>query len=313
MTMRILIISNPAAGQRGSNLLHQVMANLEARGAVVTHIATRRAGELEQIVNSASTNDWDRIAIAGGDGSLMEAVNGWSENTPPIGLIPMGTANVVSLELGLPTKPDALADLILQGSTEQICVPETNGRRFVFCAGAGFDAYLVTSVSGTLKKHLGKLAFVIATVRALKRYRFPRLDIVVDGVSYSGVGIIIMNGSLYGGPYNVAPDRQLSDPVFSVIVLTDPGARSAISYITAMLRGRLHKHSGVKFIQSATSVDVSGPGNVVYQTDGDKADVPALHARADSCRVHLIASPRRAATQDNTYTKRSNYTKGCNY
>jgi len=301
MTMRILIISNPAAGQRGTSLLQQVMSSLEARDTAVSHIATRRAGELEQIVSNASTNDWDRIAIAGGDGSLLEAVNGWSEDTPPIGLIPIGTANVVSLELGLPAKPDALADLILLGSTRQICVPETNGRRFVFCAGAGFDAYLVASVSGRLKKYLGKLAFVIAAFGALKRYRFPRLDIVVDGVSYSGAGVIIMNGSLYGGPYNVAPGRQLSDPVLSVIVLTDPGARNAISYTTAMLRGRLHKHSGVRFIPSATSVDVTGPRGVAYHTDGDIADIQALHARADSCRVHLIAPPRQPATRGSSY------------
>ncbi len=289
--MRILIISNPAAGQRSISLLQQVMASLEARDVEVSHIATRRAGEIEKIVKNVSTSDWDRIAIAGGDGSLTEAVNGWSENTPPIGLIPIGTANVVSLELGLPATPDALADLIVQGTTRQICVPETNGHRFVFCAGAGFDAYLVASVSGHLKKHLGKLAFVIAAFRALTRYRFPRLDIVVDGVAYSGVGVTIMNGSLYAGPYNVAPGRQLSDPVFSVIVLTDPGVRSAISYTAAMLRGRLHEHGGVKFIPSATSVDVTGPRGVAYHTDGDIADIQAMHARADSCRVQLIASP----------------------
>ncbi len=288
MTLRILIIANPAAGQHRGNHLQQVVARLEAGGNAVTQMTTGSAGELEQIVSRAGRADWDRIAIAGGDGSLMAAVNGCSDNTPPIGLIPTGTTNVVSLELGLPTRPDALADTIVQGSTTTISLPKANGRRFVFSAGAGFDAYLVATVSRTLKKRLGKSAFAVAAIRAMKHYRFPKLDIVVDGVACSGVGVIIMNGSLYAGRYNVAPDRRLSDPKFSVIVLTNPGWRSAVSYISAMVRGRLHTHSGVTFIRSATSVDVAGPDEVAFQIDGDHADFVTLSARADTGNVRII-------------------------
>lgn len=297
MTLRILIISNPTAGRRRSRLLQQVMARLEAGGNAVTRMTTGCAGELEQIVSRASTADWDRIAIAGGDGSLMAAVNGCSHTTPPIGLIPTGTANVVSLELGLPTRPDALADTIVQGNTTTISVPKANGRRFVFSAGAGFDAYLVATVSRTLKKHVGKSAFAVAAVRAMKHYGFPELDIVVDGVAYSGVGVIIMNGSFYAGRYNVAPDRRLSDPKLSVIVLTNPGWRSAVSYTSAMVRGRLHAHSGVRFIQSASSVDVAGSEEIAFQTDGDHTDVVTLSARADTGNIQLIAPLRDASSR----------------
>lgn len=289
MTLRILIISNPAAGQHRRNLLQQVVARLEAGGNAVTQMITGYAGELEQIVSRASRADWDRVAIAGGDGSLMAAVNGCSDNTPPIGLIPTGTANVVSLELDLPTRPDALADTIVQGNTTTISVPEANGRRFVFSAGAGFDAYLVATVSRTLKKRLGKSAFAVAAIRAMKHYRFPELDVVVDGAACSGVGVIIMNGSFYAGRYKVAPGRRLSDPKLSVIVLTNPGWPSAVSYISAMVRGRLHAHSGVTFIQSASSVDVAGREDVAFQTDGDHADIVTLSARADTGNIRLIA------------------------
>lgn len=289
MTLRILTISNPAAGQRRSNRLQQVVARLEAGGNAVTQMTTGSADELELIVSRAGRADWDRIAIAGGDGSLMAAVNGCSDNTPPIGLIPTGTANVVSLELGLPTRPDTLADTIVEGNTTTISVPKANGRRFVFSAGAGFDAYLVATVSRTLKKRLGKSAFAVAAIRAMKHYGFPKLDVVVDGEACSGIGVIIMNGSLYAGRYNVAPDRRLSDPKLSVLVLTNPGWRSAASYITAMVQGRLHAHSGVRFIRSATSVDVAGREQVAFQTDGDHADVMTLSARADTGNVRLIA------------------------
>lgn len=61
----------------------------------VTLLAPRSAGELERTVKTASSTDWDCVIVAGGDGSLKEAMNGRSANTPSLGLMPTGTANVV--------------------------------------------------------------------------------------------------------------------------------------------------------------------------------------------------------------------------
>ncbi len=294
MKMRGLIIFNPAAGQRGDHLLKRVVTRLEAGGMEVTLLAPRSAGELERIVRDASSTDWDCVIVAGGDGSLKEAMNGRSVNNPPLGLIPTGTANVVALELGLPKSPDALADVILQGRTAQISLAEANGRQFVFTAGVGFDAYLISTVSSRLKKRFGRLAFAIAALRDFMRYRFPMFDIVVDGRTYHGAGVLIMNGSLYAGPYAAAPDRKLTDPDFSVIVLRNPGVRAAASYMFALAKGKLSTHADVDFIASANSVDVTGPEGTIFQADGDNAGILPLRARSGADQAQLIVPPLQA-------------------
>jgi YegS/Rv2252/BmrU family lipid kinase len=288
MSKRVLVIYNPAAGQRGERFVNQVVARMEDAGAQVSRRETSCPGELEEMVRRAPVTDWDCIAVAGGDGSLMEAVNGTSAASPPLALIPTGTANVVSLELGLPSNARQLADVILKGQTLDISLAEANGRRFVFTAGVGFDAYLVATVSSALKRRIGKLAFAVAGFHALRSYGFPILDIKVDGNNYRGAGVIVMNGSLYAGRYVAAPDRKLADPDFSVLVLRKPGISAAFGYVAALGLGRLSSHASVEFIPSAKRVEVTGRAGLSYQADGDNAGVLPLTVRADAGRVKLM-------------------------
>jgi diacylglycerol kinase family enzyme len=296
MNKRILVIFNPAAGRNGKAYLDNVVCELKLRGAHVTTQASQYAGHLEQMVSEASGNTWDCICIAGGDGSLMEAVNGASSGTPPLALISIGTTNVVSQELGLPSGAARLAEVILAGHTRELRLAEANGRRFVFTAGVGFDAWIVATVSGALKKRFGKMAFTFAALRAIQNYRFPALDIVVDGMPCKGIGVIVMSGSSYAGRYLAAPGRRLGAPDFSVVILRNPGIRSAMSYLYALGRDRLSSHQGVDFIASASSLHVTGEVGVPFQADGDNAGVIPLTIHADAGCAHLIVPATSAVS-----------------
>jgi diacylglycerol kinase family enzyme len=70
-----LIIHNPVAGQRTAQLVHAVAAALDRQGGQVSLRATTRAGEAEDIAR-AEQGRHDVIAVAGGDGTVMEVVNG---------------------------------------------------------------------------------------------------------------------------------------------------------------------------------------------------------------------------------------------
>jgi hypothetical protein len=105
MSKSILIIHNPVAGQRTAQLVHAVSAALHRQGATVSLRATTYAGEAEEIAR-AERGCHDVIAVAGGDGTLMEVVNGLGpDDDQLVAIIPAGTANVVALELGLPRRP----------------------------------------------------------------------------------------------------------------------------------------------------------------------------------------------------------------
>lgn len=283
-----MIIHNPVAGQRTAQLVHAVAASLDRQGATVSLRATAYAGQAEEIVR-AECGHHDVIAVAGGDGTLMEVVNGLApDDGQVVAIIPAGTANVVALELGLPRDPDALAATILKADVRRVSTGSINGRRFVFTAGAGFDAAVVASVDPALKKQAGKMAFVAAAVRTLVGYPFPVFEIEVDGTNQKAAGIIVMNGRYYGGRHVIAPDNQLEEPGFATIVLKDGGRLSALKYIAALGLGRLHTLDSVTYRTGVQRVAIIGPAGERVQADGDDALSVPVVLEAGTGHVNVV-------------------------
>ena len=102
MTRRILIIHNPTAGKRGTALLDCVVAALCARGLAPEVVTTEWP---EHATDLALSADADLVVAAGGDGTINEVVHGLMTRDcarPAFATLPLGTINVLALELGLP-------------------------------------------------------------------------------------------------------------------------------------------------------------------------------------------------------------------
>lgn len=104
--MKSLLIVNPAAGQgRAQEALEAFQAALApVLGGLVI---TRERGDAERAACEASANGYEAVLAAGGDGTMNEVVNGLltagTVGGPlPLGLVPVGTQNVLAHELGLP-------------------------------------------------------------------------------------------------------------------------------------------------------------------------------------------------------------------
>ena len=114
LVRRVLIIHNPTAGRRRQRFFLNVLAALEHLYCVVTLQATSRRGYAEAFMHDMDANDSDIVVATGGDSTVGEAVNGLLRRDDtigmlPLGLIPLGTANVLTLERGLPMRPKSLA------------------------------------------------------------------------------------------------------------------------------------------------------------------------------------------------------------
>src|SRR4030095_7366998 len=94
----ILIIHNPTSGRR-RGALREVIARLEVMGCRVTVHQTTCAGDAKTVALRTTKDHYDRIVVAGGDGTVNEVLNGLTPSSPPIALIPMGTANVLAAEI----------------------------------------------------------------------------------------------------------------------------------------------------------------------------------------------------------------------
>jgi len=272
MPRRVLVVFNPAAGRNRRARLDAVVMALHEYGCWVKVMETNAPGHATTIARKIAairdeTYAYDVIAAAGGDGTINEVVNGLSGGNVALGVIPLGTANVLADEIGLGRAPREIARVLAEGPVRPISVGVANGRRFVMMAGAGFDASVVDQVSLSLKRKIGPLAYVWQTVKHAFRATYPVREVVVDGVAYQTVSAVACNGRHYGGPFLAAPAARLTDGLLHVILMQGRGWLSVARYSFALITGRLALLKDVRIVLGR-HVAVRGEGEPV-QADGD--------------------------------------------
>src|SRR5260370_5334592 len=140
---RLLVIYNPTAGSRARRRLAGWIACLERLGAAVSLRETTAPRHAEALARTADPASVDAVVAAGGDGTINEAVNGLAGSPLPLGILPLGTANVLAGEIGLPRQAMALARILAFAPARPVWPGEAMvngagaGRRFLVLAGGG--------------------------------------------------------------------------------------------------------------------------------------------------------------------------------
>ncbi len=207
------------------------------------------------------------VAVAGGDGTLNIALNEINKDSN-LGLVPIGTANVVAKELGFPKKILDIFKLLLTGALQKIDLGTCCGKRFAFAAGIGFDAVVANSVSKGLKSVLGQAAYAIALVKTLLNYKPSKLTIECDdGKILSGDFAIFANMRRYGGGISFAPEARYDDGIINLVLLKKFSFLSLLKLIKyAYGKGELPE-STIKYTGRKFKVTASEP--TYYELDGE--------------------------------------------
>jgi diacylglycerol kinase (ATP) len=267
---RLRVIYNPIAGQRHGERLRKTFRALERSGASISVIETNGPGDAERAAAATRRADTDILIVAGGDGTINEVVNGLMAapgQIPPMGIIPLGTANVLAQEIGLKLSSRKIAAAILDGHRISVYPGRANGRHFLMMGGVGFDAEVVAHVDPGLKRRTGRFAYFVEVLHQSWRHRFETCGGEIDGVPFESRWVVVCNGRHYGGPFVAAPLARLTEPGFSVCLLD--GARFDIPrYGAALALGRLSHQHDVRIVP-AHRVRIDSPIGHKVQGDGD--------------------------------------------
>jgi diacylglycerol kinase (ATP) len=282
---RIAIIFNPIAGRRRRLALEDVCDRLVARGWAVELKPTGARGDAErfarEIADLPAESRPDMLAVAGGDGTIGEAINGLVAATSPqpmsIGIIPMGTANVLAAEIGLAVDADTVVAALDARRSETVYVGRANGRAFTLMAGVGVDAHVVAQLDVALKRRIGKGAYVVGALKQLFRFGFPTYRVQIDGGPIlPAASVIVAKGRFYGGKHVVAPLARLASPSFQICLFERKGAFHMLRYAFALALGRLPRARGYRILEGR-HVTIDGPAQDPIQGDGDVlGQLPAI-------------------------------------
>lgn len=284
---KVLIMANPTSGGYNAEFLDDVRRRLEDLGCKTEIRLTRHAGEIGELCSDPDLCV-RTLVIAGGDGSINEALTGLQDHPDPpqLAVIPFGTANVLALELGLPRNPRAIAELIFQGKTRPLHFGLANGRPFVLMASTGFDAEVVHAVPLTLKRRFGKLAYVITALKTGLRRKSAELKIELDGACLAGKFAVASNARHYGGPFVICPGGA-TDPGLHMLVLERDDPWSSFCYGIALLLGRIHKARGAS-VTPFQRARISAKDHVAAQVDGDPFGATPLEIRQTDKTVPIL-------------------------
>ena len=283
---RLLVIHNPVAGRQRRQRFQAALDLLERDGDELSLRTTEAPGDATRLAREIEPGEADLVVAAGGDGTINEVVNGLvAEGRPaslPLAIVPLGTSNVLAVEIGLGTSPAAAARTIREGVVRRISLGRItgagipDGRSFILMAGAGVDARAVADVNPSLKRHFAQGAYVWAGLRAVLRSRDLRYRVEVDGAAHEAASVIVAKASRYGGPFIVAREARLDDPRFQVCLFERAGFWAAGFYGLALALGRLEAAPGFtsvpgRKVRITAPASQSGDSSMAepVQCDGD--------------------------------------------
>jgi diacylglycerol kinase (ATP) len=285
----VVIIGNPNSGRAGSrDYLERYARILRSGGLAVKVLNTEYPDHATEIAALAG----DRLVVAaGGDGTVNEVINGLDENAT-LGILPLGTANVLARELGLPLGIEEACERILHGERIRVDLGiATNAegveRRFACMAGIGFDAQVVRAVSPRLKDYLRGLAFPVMAFKVLFEEELPVVHVSDGDATHVARFAIVANAHHYGGDYRVSGPGLLTSGELQVVL---------VERVSVLLRPDIFAHIMARrpLAQrmksfAATNVRAHAPGaEVPVQLDGELWGHLPMSFRVEPAALQVI-------------------------
>lgn len=246
---------------------------MKSLGLEVELKLTGGPGDATELAARAARNGSSDVIVAGGDGTINEAIQGVIGTKARLGIIPRGTANVLARELGLPLDEEQAATVAARGNSRRIhlglAIDETTNvsRHFALMAGIGLDASIVRRVQPSLKKRIGKGAFWVSGLSHLASWDPHPFTLEIDGREYTATFAAIGKAARYGGDLAITPGARLDQPEFEVCVIETSNRFRYLRLLSyAMRDGMPRDNPQVKFVKTAR---VRAHGNTQVQIDGE--------------------------------------------
>jgi diacylglycerol kinase family enzyme len=274
MGRRVLLVVNPVSGRgRALGAAERFLAVFRAEGGTADEARTAAAGDGTRHAAGARAGGYDAVVAVGGDGTVNEVLNGLEGSGIPVGILATGTANALARDLRIPFDPAGAARVAARGRARPLDVGEARStaglRRFLCCAGAGFDGAVVRGVAEARRGGLGFRGWVKPLWREIREYDFPALRVSVDGVPAPPATLaVVCNTANYGGVFTLVPEADPGDGALDAFLLDARRRRAFFRYLWGAWRGTLPRQKDASTVRGRT-VRVEADGPVPVQVDGD--------------------------------------------
>ncbi|MCK0196749.1 diacylglycerol kinase [Ancylobacter sp. 6x-1] len=245
---KVLVLLNANAGtvlDRGADKVAQLVEQHLGHGEHDVEVRMLRGKELLKAITSAGSGDHDIVVVGGGDGSVSLAVKTLAGSDKVLGILPLGTLNLLAHDLGIPT--DLVAALAALSSAEEveIDVGSLNGRAFHTISGIGFFSQMARAREAARHWKLWRFLIVaIAALYALRRSGRVSLDVTVDGKPhyFEALAALVTVNRFSGPGWRRA---RLDEDVMEVHIAEERGALAKLKAGADMVTDNWRDNPGI--------------------------------------------------------------------
>lgn len=296
---RIFVVVNPGAGSYQADAVRAALEAFFHGGDPFCEIhETGQDERLIEVVRDARGRGFDLVVAAGGDGTISGVANSLVGSEIPLGIIPLGTANVLARELNIPVDLDGACRLLAGAhdirTIDAMCVKEEH---YFTHVGVGLDSLMIRDTRPEDKKRFGRLAYIWTVFTHLLGFQPRRFRLVVDGKEYRrrASQVLIANCGILGQPpFRWGPDIQVDDGHLDVCVVR---ARTLVHYLILawhVLLGTQKRAPNVKYMSSRGSIHIEAKRSLPVQADGEVIGETPVEVRVVARAVRVVV-PREPA------------------
>lgn len=304
------VILNPHAGSgKGKKDQDEIIQKLSKAEFQFELATSDYPKHIIQLTMDAISRGFRKLIIAGGDGSLNEAVNGIFQQTacPPeevtVGVIPVGTGNDWIKTFGISNYYKDTIKVLRNGKTMRQDIGQIrfteNGQEktsyFANMAGFGFDAMVAEKTNSLKNKgHKGIALYLQALGSSFWNYQTAKTHVIIDGNEIEDLifSVSIGIGKFNGGGMMQAPGAIPDNGLFEVTIIRKIGLFRILRNLTRLYSGEYVKDPRVSVYQGR-NISISAGESIAGEADGEivgnnKFDITLL-----SRKLSVIFNPER--------------------
>lgn len=296
-----MLLYNPEAGRirRRPLLIQEVLECLRSQIPSVEAIPTEGPMTAGPIARRAIQRGADLVCVAGGDGTINEAAAGIAGSGAALAVVPAGTANVLSNEIGTGNHPlraaSRLGHMVAVSIAPGLLRTAEGERPFLCMAGAGLDARIVRLVRPQTKRRLGKLSYWEAGLAQLGR-RLELFEAVIGGRPYTCSFALLSRVRNYGGDLWIARHASLLEDRLAVVLFEGASSLRYLKYFAGAVLGRLRGMRGVHVLDARQAeIRLLADPLIDLQVDGEHAGFAPAHIGLSQNRLRLLVPPEYLA------------------
>lgn len=234
-----LVVLNERAGTLIDRDPREVKAELQrhfgGRGRTV-EVILAHGSHIRRAIDHAAVSDYDTIIVGGGDGSASYAAQRLAGSHKALGVLPLGTVNLLARDLGMPTDLSRALDALEEAIPNRIDVGLLNGRVFHTLSGVGFFSQMARAREETRDLPGKLLRLAAAALRAFQRTGRFTLDIAIDGRTRQiDVAAVLVTVNCFSGEEQRR--ARLDDGTLEAHILKDAGALARLKAGADLLTG----------------------------------------------------------------------------